>query len=30
MQATTDIFLGWERVELGGVTHDYYLRQLRD
>jgi len=30
MQATSDIFLGWERVEWAGESHDYYLRQLRD
>ncbi len=30
MQATSDIFLGWERVEWDGRVHDYYLRQLRD
>jgi uncharacterized protein (DUF2252 family) len=29
MQAASDIFLGWQRVEPGGPT-DYYLRQLRD
>ncbi|WP_242511413.1 DUF2252 domain-containing protein [Pengzhenrongella frigida] len=31
MQATSDIFLGWDRV-LGpdGVERDFYLRQLRD
>ncbi len=27
MQASTDIFLGWAKGDLG---HDYYLRQLRD
>ncbi|AFY75048.1 hypothetical protein Syn7502_03160 [Synechococcus sp. PCC 7502] len=27
MQASTDIFLGWARGDLG---HDFYLRQLRD
>ena len=32
MQATSDIFLGWQRVESGldGKPHDYYIRQLRD
>jgi uncharacterized protein (DUF2252 family) len=32
MQATSDIFLGWERVEspLDGTTRDFYLRQLKD
>jgi hypothetical protein len=31
MQAASDIFLGWERLEgLDGVTRDYYIRQLRD
>ena len=31
MQASSDIFLGWERVEgLDGVKRDFYLRQLRD
>jgi uncharacterized protein (DUF2252 family) len=31
MQATSDIFLGWQRVAgMDGATHDYYLRQLRD
>lgn len=32
MQASSDIFLGWERVAdpRGGPTRDYYLRQLRD
>ncbi len=31
MQAASDIFLGWERVEgLDGVMRDFYLRQLRD
>ncbi len=31
MQAASDIFLGWERVEgLDGVTRDFYIRQLRD
>jgi uncharacterized protein (DUF2252 family) len=30
MQATSDIFLGWERVEWDGQARDYYLRQLRD
>ncbi len=31
MQATSDIFLGWQRsVGPDGVTRDYYVRQLRD
>ncbi len=31
MQATSDIFLGWQRTPgLDGVDRDYYLRQLRD
>jgi hypothetical protein len=32
MQAASDIFLGWIRVEQGldGHQHDYYVRQLRD
>ena len=32
MQATSDIFLGWQRSESGldGKPHDYYVRQLRD
>lgn len=34
MQATSDIFLGWERVEgaqaIDDLTHDYYVRQLAD
>ena len=31
MQASSDIFLGWDRVEgLDGVQRDFYLRQLRD
>ena len=31
MQAASDVFLGWERVEgIDGVTRDFYLRQLRD
>jgi uncharacterized protein (DUF2252 family) len=31
MQASSDIFLGWERSpEIDGVTRDYYVRQLRD
>jgi uncharacterized protein (DUF2252 family) len=31
MQATSDIFLGWQRVEgVDGRTHDYYMRQLWD
>ena len=31
MQASSDIFLGWEQAGgLDGVAHDYYIRQLRD
>jgi uncharacterized protein (DUF2252 family) len=30
LQATGDIFLGWERFELDGHQRDYYVRQLRD
>jgi uncharacterized protein (DUF2252 family) len=31
MQASSDIFLGWQRVEgPDGVERDFYLRQLRD
>jgi uncharacterized protein (DUF2252 family) len=32
MQATSDIFLGWEHAESGvdGRPHDYYIRQLKD
>ena len=31
MQATSDIFLGWQRVEgFDGQDRDFYLRQLRD
>ncbi len=31
MQATGDIFLGWDRATgLDGVRRDFYLRQLRD
>jgi uncharacterized protein (DUF2252 family) len=31
MQASSDIFLGWERVEGDdGIKRDYYIRQLRD
>jgi hypothetical protein len=31
MQAATDIFLGWQRINgLDGVTRDYYIRQLHD
>ncbi len=31
MQAATDIFLGWQRVEgTDGIKRDFYLRQLRD
>ncbi len=31
MQASSDIFLGWDQVEgLDGVPRDFYIRQLRD
>ena len=32
MQATSDILLGWFRIEDGidGPAHDYYVRQLKD
>jgi hypothetical protein len=32
MQATSDIFLGWQRTEAGldGKQRDFYVRQLRD
>ena len=31
MQASSDIFLGWERIDgVDGRTHDYYMRQLWD
>ncbi|WP_371548601.1 DUF2252 domain-containing protein [Streptomyces sp. NBC_00554] len=31
MQATSDIFLGWERVDgMDGRQRDFYIRQLRD
>jgi len=31
MQATSDILLGWQRVDgVDGRTHDYYMRQLWD
>jgi len=32
MQASSDIFLGWQRNEFGldGKQHDFYVRQLRD
>ena len=33
MQATSDIFLGWQRNPVGlddGRSHDFYVRQLRD
>jgi uncharacterized protein (DUF2252 family) len=31
MQAASDIFLGWDRVEgIDGVVRDFYVRQLRD
>ncbi len=31
MQASSDIFLGWDKVEgIDGVPRDFYIRQLRD
>jgi uncharacterized protein (DUF2252 family) len=31
MQATSDIFLGWQRTKgYDGINRDYYIRQLRD
>ena len=31
MQAASDIFLGWERIEgIDGRRRDFYVRQLRD
>jgi uncharacterized protein (DUF2252 family) len=31
MQAASDIFLGWQRVNgMDGITRDFYIRQLRD
>ena len=32
MQASSDIFLGWQRVDSGldGLSRDFYVRQLRD
>ena len=31
MQASSDIFLGWQRIKgLDGVTRDYYVRQFQD
>jgi hypothetical protein len=31
MQASSDIFLGWDRVQgVDGVDRDFYVRQLRD
>jgi uncharacterized protein (DUF2252 family) len=31
MQASSDIFLGWQRTDAGdGVSRDFYVRQLRD
>lgn len=31
MQASSDIFLGWQRADgLDGASHDYYVRQLQD
>ena len=31
MQASSDIFLGWQRVTgIDGLTRDFYIRQLRD
>jgi hypothetical protein len=29
-QATSDIFLGWDRIDAGGEHRDYYVRQLWD
>lgn len=30
IQGDDDIFLGWERDSRGGITRDFYVRQLRD
>jgi len=31
MQATSDIFLGWQRIpSFDGASHDYYIRQFQD
>jgi sugar/nucleoside kinase (ribokinase family) len=31
MQASSDIFLGWQHVDgLDGIPRDFYIRQLRD
>ena len=31
MQASSDIFLGWQRTDgIDGASHDYYVRQLQD
>ena len=31
MQASSDIFLGWQRTDgVDGASHDYYVRQLQD
>ena len=30
MQATSDIFLGWEQADVDGQARDFYVRQLRD
>ena len=31
MQASSDIFLGWERTDgIDGVRRDFYIRQLND
>jgi hypothetical protein len=31
MQAASDIFLGWERIQgIDGLERDFYVRQLRD
>jgi thiamine monophosphate kinase len=31
MQASSDIFLGWQRtIGIDGLTRDFYIRQLRD
>ncbi|HVD22573.1 MAG TPA: DUF2252 family protein, partial [Lapillicoccus sp.] len=30
MQAVSDVMLGWQRATRGGVSTDYYVRQLQD
>jgi hypothetical protein len=30
MQATSDIFLGWQRAAVDGRTRDFYVRQMPD